>query len=164
MKKIKFTEIKKPYEFVLKIKKIIQGFKNLIIYLPVIWKDRDFDYYYTLEILHFKLKKQWNYFEKNGYTDYGVEKLKIAINLLEKIQTEYYFEEAYNATITSQKEVKKYLQNNKTILKKLNLKITENTQKGDEYYYCMLIQEYKQKKCEELFFELFKRYYKTWWI
>lgn len=40
MKKLKFTEIKKPYDFVLKIKKIIQGFKNLIIYLPVIWKDK----------------------------------------------------------------------------------------------------------------------------
>lgn len=164
MKKLKFTEIK-PYNFVLKIKKIIQGFKNLIIYLPVIWKDRDFDYYFTLELLHFKLKKQWKFFEENGYIDYGVQKLRVCINLLEKVKEDYYFEEAYNLTVKGcKRKILEYLHENRNNLKKMGISYDENTPIGTLYYITMMLHEYKQKKAERLFFELFRRYYKTWWI
>ena len=30
-----------------------QGIRNLINYFPIIWKDRDWDYHYTLDILDY---------------------------------------------------------------------------------------------------------------
>ena len=46
-------------------KYLYYGIKNLITWFPVIWKDRDWDDYYILEILKFKINKTANSFEKN---------------------------------------------------------------------------------------------------
>lgn len=45
---------------------IINGIKNILYYLPVIWKDRDWDYEFTLDLLKAKLIKQRNYFKKSN--------------------------------------------------------------------------------------------------
>lgn len=72
---------------------IKQGFKNLWKWLPVIWKDRDWDSHFIFEILKHKLKSQANYLEiKNRYV--GVERdvrnMKICVSLIQKVQNEYY--------------------------------------------------------------------------
>lgn len=45
---------------------IVDGIRNVVYYLPTIWKDRDWDYEYTLDILKAKLKKQRNYLQKEN--------------------------------------------------------------------------------------------------
>jgi len=45
--------------------RITQGIKNIIIWLPVIWKDRDFDHSYMYEILYFKLKNMQEFFDSD---------------------------------------------------------------------------------------------------
>lgn len=48
------------------VKRFISNIKNVIRWLPVIWKDRDWDDYYIFEVLKFKLKNQAEYI---GYHD-----------------------------------------------------------------------------------------------
>lgn len=45
---------------------IINGIENILYYLPVIWKDRDWDYEFTLDLLKAKLIKQREYFKKSN--------------------------------------------------------------------------------------------------
>lgn len=71
----------------------IQGIKNLWFWLPVIWKDRNYDRYFIFETLKQKLKFQANYLkEKDSYVNclYDVSRMNLCISLIDKIQNETY--------------------------------------------------------------------------
>lgn len=76
-----------------KIKRFLKRIYNLYRWLPVIWKDQDWDDYYIFEILKFKLKNQAEYI---GYHDRHVnakrdaEVMMLCVRLIEKVQSEYY--------------------------------------------------------------------------
>lgn len=80
------------------------GVRNLIIWFPIIWKDRNWDHSFILIILQHKLKFQSDYIEKRGvhldaWAD--VRDMRLCIELIKKIQTEYYiweYMEEYNET------------------------------------------------------------------
>lgn len=77
---------------------IIQGFKNLWKWLPIIYKDRDWDNYYIFEVLKFKLKNTANYLEKhNRYVgvDNDAKYIRICERLISKLQDEYYQSEYF---------------------------------------------------------------------
>ena len=40
------------------LKRKIWQIKNVFRWLPIIWKQYDFDYHYSLEVFKFQLKKQ----------------------------------------------------------------------------------------------------------
>lgn len=66
--------------------RFIQGVKNLWRWLPVIWKDRDWDSYYIYEVLRFKLEKQAYYianrdFHTNAKRD--AERMLLCARLIE---------------------------------------------------------------------------------
>ena len=77
----------------------IVGVGNLIKWAPVIWKDRDWDQHYILEVLKFKIKKTANLFEKNqrfvGWES-QVHYMRICEKLIELIQDEYYSHEYFD--------------------------------------------------------------------
>ena len=72
---------------------VIQGFKNLWKWLPIVWKDRDWDYHFIFEVLKFKIKNTAKYTEKKqrfvGW-EKEVRYMKICETLIDRIQTEYY--------------------------------------------------------------------------
>ena len=47
-------------------KDISKGIKNIIHWLPTIWKDRDYDHHYIYEVLRVKLEKQAKYILEKG--------------------------------------------------------------------------------------------------
>jgi hypothetical protein len=81
-----------PYE------KVKNGLVNFWNWKSVIWKDRNWDHQYIFDILKYKLILQRKYLvESNRHT--GVENLNrditICLNLIERIQEEYYGLEPY---------------------------------------------------------------------
>ena len=50
-----------------KIKRFFRRFYNLCRWLPVIWKDQDWDHHYIWEVLKFKLKNQAEYIKTKGH-------------------------------------------------------------------------------------------------
>lgn len=52
-----------------KVKRFVNRANKLIDFIKLGWEDNDWDYGYTYKILHYKFKKQAEYFEKSGLVD-----------------------------------------------------------------------------------------------
>jgi hypothetical protein len=50
------------------MKRLINRIKNILRWLPVIWKDRDFDFEFLLDILSFKLLNMYKFFSNDKLT------------------------------------------------------------------------------------------------
>lgn len=72
---------------------IAQGFRNLWKWLPIIWKDRNWDDHFIFEVLKFKIKNTADYTEKKqrfvGWEN-EVRYMRICEKLMDRIQNEYY--------------------------------------------------------------------------
>jgi hypothetical protein len=82
-----------------KIQNKIYSIKKLWRWIPIIYKDRDWDYWYIYEILKYKLEDMENYIRKDGihvYNEHDADKIKTALKLLDRIQSEYYIQEYYD--------------------------------------------------------------------
>lgn len=74
-------------------KNLKQGIKNLWYWLPVIWKDRNYDEHYIYEVLKHKLKAQAKYIgDKNRYTkaQQDARRMIICTKLIQLCQDETY--------------------------------------------------------------------------
>jgi len=76
-----------------KVKQFFKRIYNLYRWLPIIWKDQDWDDYYIFEILKFKLKNQAEYIGgKDRYigAKRDAEIMMLCTRLIDKIQDEWY--------------------------------------------------------------------------
>ena len=74
-------------------KDIIKGIKNLWKWLPLVWKDRDWDHHFILETLKFKIVNTANYIKSHDRyvgADRDYEVMMTCVRLIEKIQEEDY--------------------------------------------------------------------------
>ena len=71
----------------------INRIKNILRWIPVLYRDRDWDHHFIYEILKFKLKNQAEHL-KNGYSDFDreYERLQTIIKLMDRVQNEYYID------------------------------------------------------------------------
>jgi len=70
------------------------GIRNLFAWLPLIWRDRDWDHGFLFEMLEFKLKRMEKCL-RNGihlYADQTADKVKLCTQLLERINKDEYHE------------------------------------------------------------------------
>ena len=78
---------------------IAQGFRNLWIWLPIIWKDRDWDDHYIFAVLKFKIANTAKYTEtKQRFVGWEkeVRYMRICEKLIDRIQNEYYQSEYFD--------------------------------------------------------------------
>ena len=69
------------------------GVKNLWYWLPIIWKDRNWDSHYIFEVLKHKLKSQAKYIsDRNWHTraQQDARRMRLCVSLIEKVQDETY--------------------------------------------------------------------------
>ena len=93
-----------PYQH----KYIKYGVKNLYKWFWVIWKDRDWDHYYILQVLKFKLEKQANHLAENGFHNNAqrdAELMMTCVRLIDKLQNEYYYDELCKSGVRSSEAV-----------------------------------------------------------
>jgi len=85
---------KLPYQH----KYFIYGIKNLWKWLPIVWKDRDWDSDYIFNPLKFKIQNTADHIEKNkrfvGWED-EVRYMRICVKLIDRIQNQYYVDEMH---------------------------------------------------------------------
>lgn len=48
-----------------KTKRFVRNIRRIIEYLPIIWRDRDFDYQYLLDLMQYKLERMFKFFKSN---------------------------------------------------------------------------------------------------
>lgn len=76
-----------------KLKQFFKRFYNLYRWLPIIWKDQDWDHTYIWDILKFKLKNQAKYIgtkDRHLSAKRNAEIMMLCTRLIDKIEDEYY--------------------------------------------------------------------------
>jgi hypothetical protein len=76
-----------------KIKRFFRRVYNLYRWLPIIWKDQDWDDHYIWEVLKFKLKNQAEYIKTKGHhvdNERDAQRMMTCVRLIEKLQIGYY--------------------------------------------------------------------------
>lgn len=74
-------------------KEFKRGIKKIWYWLPIIWKDRDWDGHYIFEVLKHKLKAQAKYIGDRDFhtrAQQDARNMRLCVRLIEKIQDEYY--------------------------------------------------------------------------
>ena len=73
------------------------GIENLMCWIPIIWKDRDWDHWFLYKVLQHKLKQMIKLQRKYGHSinsnDYA-DQMQLCVNLLERIITDEYLDNA----------------------------------------------------------------------
>jgi hypothetical protein len=138
------------------------GIKNIIVYIPVIYKDRDWDFYFLKKIMRFKLLRMSRYFYKYGITEYNdltIKRINFCIKILDRMEDEY---ESYNHpeykqwlsdTVIS---FEPYDENFKTIIFDRELEKDKR-----DFYYNWYKHNYNRDK--KLLFDIMIKYIDTWW-
>jgi hypothetical protein len=119
-------------------KNFIIGIKNLILWFPVIWGDRDWDQHYILEVLKFKIRKQAKCIGNNNFSTTSkrdAEIMNLASRLIDRAQNETY-ETEYISYYTSNDYFEEI----------------EQTHNGEKLY------EFKSDEISENFKEYFEKY------
>lgn len=83
---------------------IKQGIKSTIYWLPVIWKDRNYDHTFIYEVLKHKLKAQANYIggkKRHTRAQQDTRRMLICAKLLQKMQDDAYTTEYLNYVETT---------------------------------------------------------------
>lgn len=69
------------------------GIKNLIKWFKIVWKDRDYDDFFIFEVLKFKIENTAKYTERRQWFvgwEHEVSRMETCIELIDRIQNEYY--------------------------------------------------------------------------
>lgn len=141
---------------------IIEGIKNLIKWFPLVWKDRDWDYHFLYEILHFKLKNMEKFFSSDKtysvVSPKNAKQIKIARILLGRLLECDYLENAmmfYN---------KKY--GNQTIMNIDDdgvVKWVDNKKMIEEFRKCGSHSDFMEIQDNNYLFDLLKKHAHRWW-
>lgn len=78
------------------------GVRNLIKWFRVIWRDRNYDYAFMLDIMRFKIKNlaDLHHEHENFHRE---SRMRICIKLIDRIKNEYYWEPHYDQIETDSK-------------------------------------------------------------
>jgi hypothetical protein len=162
-----------------RIKQFFRRIHNLYRWLPIIWKDQDWDDFYIFEVLKFKLKNQAEYIGKRGIhlsAKRDAEIMMLCIRLIEKIQDEYYASEYFeyyksylkfkklenlelfeiSETVTSE-ALDNYFKKYPLIYKKV---YDENVIKGSIAFRMSRINE---ERAHKLLFKILEQNIRRWW-
>jgi hypothetical protein len=79
------------------IRNIKYGVHNLRYWLPVIWKDRNWDHQFIYDMLHHKMNSMEKSFRHGGFIGHEKEadRIKVCVNLLDRLKKDEYGEMAY---------------------------------------------------------------------
>ena len=170
-------------------KDIKQGFKNLWKWLPVIWKDRDWDTHFIYELLKKKLEFQSDYIGKRGiHTEAKKDSrnMKICVSLIKKLQgqeyemeyidyseTRYWFEPYKDLPGYSTLEIEELSENYDEYFKKYP-RIYKKVLKGEGIYniegreddkslIAMNISKINHNRARKLLFKIMEENIDRWW-
>ena len=161
-----------------KIRELCRSIMHLIKWFPIIWKDRDWDHYYLLTIMQFKIDNTEKYISKaNRHDDVPQisRNLKLCSSLIDKIKSGYYeveYQDYYKQEIdfiedklvfnVLEDNLDKYIDKNKLIVSKL-LNTNENLKSKENLLLAMRVGTYKHEHAKRLLFNIMYDNIEQWW-
>jgi hypothetical protein len=173
-----------------KIRNVYRSIKNVIRWLPVIWKDKDWDDWYIYTILETKLKHQAKYIgDRDWHTESkrDAERMMLCARLIQKIKEEEYDGEYMDYHISNYhwddieddpdhkilriEEVSnnfndyflKHPLEYKRVVTNLDNQIFKFKSIDDVQRIAMNISHNRQKRARKLLFTLLERNIERWW-
>jgi len=156
--------------------KFFMNIRNVIRWLPIIWKDRNWDDYYIYKVLQFKLKNQAEYIGGRDWhtrAKRDAEKMMTCVRLIDKMTEEYYYMECYNycefdmSTPNSVLEFKIVRDDLDTYYAKYPLTFKKiAAQYGDtkdRSSTAILMGMDRQEKARKLLFKILEQNIESWW-
>lgn len=144
------------------------GIKNIIKWMPIVWKDRDWDHAYIMYALRFKIKNTADYIEKNkryeGW-ERDVQKMRLCVRLFDALEQDIYeleYQDYYNSGMFKEESFDKldeYLAKYPNYVRRLNI-VPES---GNNISAALLIGHYRHQRATKLLFELINRNIYFWW-
>lgn len=163
---------------------------NLIKWFPIVWKDRDWDFSFTYNVMQFKLEQQSKYLTKRNTfvnTPHYISRANVMSKLIERCRDGYYADEYFGyfemdfefksipdkpscstleTSIISdnlQEYFAMYPRVYKQVLAgKINT-VGGNTIPHDNQIVAMYIADYNQQRCKKLLFQLMERHLENLW-
>lgn len=130
--------------------------RNIIRWIPILWKDTDWSNYSIFTVLEVKIRQVRNYIQnKKRHPDWekDVRWMNISLSLIEKVKTEYYNVEHMDY------DTKIYINKNKLIYNKVK---KEQPNRADAWY-AVLIARHKHIKAKALLFKVLNNHIENWW-
>ena len=166
------------------LKEILDGIKNIFIWIPTLYKDKNWDDNYIFEILKFKLIQQRNYLVKaNRHTSVPIlnKDITLCLNLIERIKEDYYgleymdyHESNYNWNPSKEhpdykeldivpvwEKYDDYFNKHKCSFKKV-LKENEDLSSNKDRL-AMKLADFNQRRCQKILFEKLNSKINHWW-
>jgi hypothetical protein len=164
-----------------------QGVKNIIYWLPIIWKDRHWDHGYIFTILQHKLKAQSKEIggkDRHTRAQYDSKKMNLCVNLIQKLQDDFYemeymnyakdrhwFEPCNDGTGNSTweseniwEEYDQYFRKYPNIHRRvLNGEGFSSIKGDDKHFVAMSIAHMNHDRAHKLLFKILERDIQRWW-
>ena len=172
-------------------KDFISGVKNLYKWLPIIWKDRDWDHFYIYQIIEFKLRGQAKYIgtkDRHTRAKEDARDMLICANLIAKIKDGYYdgeYMDYHESTFqflpiedkpgfselkidTISEEFDSYFKKYPSWKKRAIKYIKENKDRftsdhNDDKLVAMIMGDLRQEKAKDLVFKMMSNKIDGWW-
>jgi hypothetical protein len=153
-------------------RKIITGIKNLFLWFPVIWNDRQWDYYFFFILLRKKLVLMEKHFRtkaisESAYKD--ADNMKQCIKLLNRLINESYHNAVFESHDKKWGELDiKFSDSNEDKMGKIEFirpNVTEENseQERKEFRECLLIEDTLRNKDINNLFKTIKNEILKWW-
>ena len=147
----------------------LEKIQNIIRWIPILWKDHDWDYYYLYRIIEFKLQNMYNLFtSKQSHVKHEpnhIRQLKICLLLLNRINNDIVsnndlaksvFRPYIDQSDTFIERLIK-LDNGDYLMKPMSPEISRIFKKFIDH------QEYLQEQDYYLLHKLMAKYSRVWW-
>jgi len=149
------------------------GLKNLIVWFPLIWKDRDWDHGFLFEMLQFKLTRMEKCL-RNGihlYADKTADKVKLCTFLLDRIIKDEYYDMVFKDHKKKWGEADLQCSDCKDKEGYSELRITrpnvktpeDNEQERKEYRAIMKRPDELMQQDIDMLFEIMRKHIREWW-
>lgn len=147
---------------------IYYGIKNLLIWFPIIWQDRNWDSYFIYKLLSFKLNLTEKHIRKHDRHTTSVQdanRIKVCILLLDRLIKDEYEENCFKKVDEKWGELKMNLDDNHKIKiyreKVLTEKDHEKERKQSKE--CYRIADEMRKQDKKLLFTYLFKHIDKWW-
>jgi hypothetical protein len=80
-------------ELIRKLRRIVKKTRNIIRWIPTLWHDESWDYYFIYTVLQKKLELTREYLLQDGHlanNEHIASRIQTAINLIEAVKTDKY--------------------------------------------------------------------------
>ena len=153
---------------------VTQGFESLWKWLPVIWKDRQWDHQFIYEVFRHKLHLTEQLIRHDGIHLYHIrdaDKIKLCVNLLDRLMKDEYHETAFKPHRKKWGEPKFDWIEAKEHAGMTELKITHpnvETTKDEEkqskdFKRCAKDEVTLREQDLDLLFKLMRKHIQSWW-